>query len=200
MMHEGHANGGAGRLRVPVLGLLGLVAFAAVGLAALRSASPMWASVLYSAALASLATAVVMAIARRGRGRVAWVGYAAFAATYLLGAFHPREPGPSVAPPVVVEVLLDPLLDRIQGGRPFYTTDLGPKGETFSGFRGPMGRGGLPTMTPQNTVSLVSYRQIGHSLAAILSGLVGATLGYVSAHGGRADRDPDGDCPRDRLG
>ena len=63
--------------------------FLAVGFAALRVSSRLWASTLFSVALLSLVVAVAALIYRRGPERDFWVGYVLFGGTYWLLSFGP---------------------------------------------------------------------------------------------------------------
>jgi hypothetical protein len=71
-------------LTVPIAGLLLAILGAAVGLAALRSASPLWASVAYSTALATLGVAILGTALGRKHTREFWLGFLVFG----LGYFH----------------------------------------------------------------------------------------------------------------
>jgi hypothetical protein len=57
-----------------ILGLMGLIAFVAVGLAAARSNDELWAAVVFALTMFALCTASLVAIYRRG----AWAGFAVF--------------------------------------------------------------------------------------------------------------------------
>ena len=61
-----------------------LVLVLGIGLAALKHPSERAASLLFTLILASLLTSVLGAMARRGRERIAWIGFAVFGWTYLL--------------------------------------------------------------------------------------------------------------------
>lgn len=68
-----------------IITLLAVVAFAALGLAALRSATVIWAYFAYTATIFSLATAFV---AIRTRSSY-WYGYAVFGVTFFITGFGP---------------------------------------------------------------------------------------------------------------
>ena len=63
-------------MRFSILGLLGLVAFAAVGCAALRSPTELWRTCFYSVAVGSLIAALVPAALLTGRKRAFWIAFA----------------------------------------------------------------------------------------------------------------------------
>ena len=77
--------------RVSIGGLLAIVVFAAVGLAALRSATDLWASLVNTAALAVLGFAIVAAVVRRGASRTFWLAFVVFGAGYLALASGPQS-------------------------------------------------------------------------------------------------------------
>lgn len=75
--------------RPSIARLLVYVGLAAVGLAALRVFSRLWANVAFSFALTALVASIALAIHRRGPGRSSWVGFALFGWAYFLTAFAP---------------------------------------------------------------------------------------------------------------
>jgi hypothetical protein len=75
--------------RVSIAGLMLAVVAIAAALAALARPSATVATLAYSIAFFSLGVAVGGAISGRGRGRVAWGGYLAFAGLYFLMCFAP---------------------------------------------------------------------------------------------------------------
>lgn len=74
---------GPGPLRVSIAGLLGVVLATALALAAVGSATDLWASVVLSLALAVLGFAALGALLRRGPSRAAWVGFVVIGWGYL---------------------------------------------------------------------------------------------------------------------
>ena len=63
-------------MRFSILGLLGLVAFAALGCAALQNSNDVWRTCLYSLAVGSLIAALVPAVLLTGRKRAFWIAFA----------------------------------------------------------------------------------------------------------------------------
>lgn len=97
------------RLRVSVLGLMALVLAVAVGIAALRFASPVWAGIVLLPTLGVMALSVLGTILRRGPGRAFWLGFALLGWGYMAlaaGSWWDR----SVNRPELVTTML---LDRI---------------------------------------------------------------------------------------
>ena len=77
------------RHRITIAGLLGLVLFLAVGLAALRSADDAWDSGVLGVTLAVLLISVLLAVHRTGHGRAYWLGFALFGWLYLVVSLVP---------------------------------------------------------------------------------------------------------------
>ena len=74
-------------VRFSIAGLMGVVLVAAIGLAALRSQSQIWAGVLLLSTLAAFCVALVGAFCRRGAARGGWIGFAVFGWSYMSAAF-----------------------------------------------------------------------------------------------------------------
>jgi hypothetical protein len=72
-----------GRASISIAGMLGVVLFGAVALAALRSGSDLWTSGIYTTALGALGFATLGAVLRRGPSRAYWIGFAIFGWGYL---------------------------------------------------------------------------------------------------------------------
>ena len=72
------------RARHNVAGLMALVLCVGLSLAALRNSDQLWATVIYTLAITTLAAAVVGAIVGEGRIRTFSTGFAVFGLTYLL--------------------------------------------------------------------------------------------------------------------
>ncbi|HWE36964.1 MAG TPA: hypothetical protein VG406_10395 [Isosphaeraceae bacterium] len=77
------------RPRFSIASLLGVVVFVAVGLAALRAASPAWDAGLLGVTLGALLVAVLLAVHRADRRRAFWLGFALFGWAYLLVILAP---------------------------------------------------------------------------------------------------------------
>ena len=75
--------------RLSIAGLLGAVAVAGIGLAALRAATEVWAAATYSATLLMLGISLTGAFAGRGRRRAAWSGAVIMGGGYLLLIYSP---------------------------------------------------------------------------------------------------------------
>src|SRR5262249_4779035 len=71
------------RLRFTIAQAMALVLLAGIGFAALRSASVLWASAVFTLTVTVLSAALLAAMARRGRARMTWAGFALFGWIYL---------------------------------------------------------------------------------------------------------------------
>jgi hypothetical protein len=182
------------RVRFSIAGLMAAVLLLALGFAGLRAATALWASALFTLTVTVLAAAVLGAAVGRGRPRVACLGFAVFCGTYLLTTFAlwPGTNGVSV-PPILTKALLD--YAQPPASTPaVMTLDPGPQGEMMKAealmvptLPAGASSGTVPTMmapfTPYTgrVVNMLHYRRIGHLIAAIGFGLLGALLGNLFA-------------------
>ena len=79
----------AARPRFSIRALLALILFIGVGIAALRGATAIWASVMILAALGAVCAATVGAALIQGAARPAWLGFAVFGWAYFLLCLSP---------------------------------------------------------------------------------------------------------------
>jgi hypothetical protein len=79
--------------RLTILGLMGSIAFIAVGIAALRTNDELWAAVFLALTVFILCTTTLVAIDRRG----AWAGFAVFGWAHFL-ICQPHS-APTISPP-----------------------------------------------------------------------------------------------------
>ena len=69
--------------RTSIAGLLGVILYFAISMAALRSASSLWAGFVLVAAVGLILFAILNVVLRHGPRRTFWGGYAVFSASYL---------------------------------------------------------------------------------------------------------------------
>jgi hypothetical protein len=172
------------RLRFSVAQSMAIVLVVGVGVAALRAASLVWASAVFTLTVLVLLTAVLAAMARRGRTRMTWAGFALFGWVYLGTTFGPGAAANGVTPPpYVTRWALDywdaNLWSAAMGGVAAMLAESGNSGEElFPRFPPVQLPGtGAPVLSPNSH----HFRRIGHCLAAIVFGLVGAVLGRLLA-------------------
>jgi hypothetical protein len=175
------------RLRFTLAQSMAIVILIGVGLAALRSASALWSSALFTLTVVVLSAAILGAMAFRGRARMTWAGFALFGWIYLGTAFGPWAEGNGLkAPPYVTRWVLDYTsqrswyANRIDTGVPGEV--LFPAPSIMYGMGGGMKSGqvsGAPA--PVVLVDMFHFRRIGHCIAAIVFGLIGALVGRIMA-------------------
>jgi hypothetical protein len=141
------------RPRITIAGLMAIVLYVAVGVAALRNADVFWASATLSLAILSISVALAGTLSGRGRARVTWAGFAAASLACLVIWFSAHETVGFVSGP-----------PRLLAFWAFHTLlpYLNPAAS----------RGGEP---------YIYYVQISNSLEAIVFGLIGALLSRLIA-------------------
>ena len=90
--------------RFSIRTLMAFVLVSAVGLAALRSATELWAQMMLMTSLFAVGVAVVGASLMQGRERAWWLGFAVFAGGYLA-----LSVGPSVGDPFRQQLVMQPI-------------------------------------------------------------------------------------------
>jgi hypothetical protein len=142
------------RLRFTLAQLMAAVIFIGLGFAALRSASLLWVSAVFTLTVTVLLAAILGAMARRGRARMTWAGFALFGWIYFGTTFGPWADGNGVkAPPYMTRWVLDYPAARLWNTN-WWVDSGGVPGEVlFSpfptwGMGGGMGGGGLGRPPP----------------------------------------------------
>lgn len=181
------------RTRPTILGLMGLVLVAAVGIAALRAADELWDSAVFTVTLALLATACLGAILGRGRSRAFYAGAALFGIGYGTIAFGPWCES-SLRPRLLTTRLLDFAYPRIHPAQAnsvaIWDTSTGQRVQKFA--FSPDGKLGAIVDQSGSThgwysaigarkfvgvsspgAALAHFQAIGHSLSALLAALIG---------------------------
>jgi hypothetical protein len=179
--------------RFSIGSLLMLIAIVAVGMAALRYPSPLWASTIYTVAAVVLIAGVSNAILGRGARRAYWIGFALFGGAYFFLAFFTNQlltetildliyPHVSLHSPQAAPILIDSLvaLSPATSG-PTSTPPLtfypppSPGASAWDHWTKPDYNTGALPIDFSVRFSSVSFRKIGHSLATLLA----ATLGGI---------------------
>jgi hypothetical protein len=100
------------RMRFSIASLLVWVALLGVGIAALRSGSPLWANALFSLAIGMLTLAILAAVYRKGRRRAFWVGFASCGWVYLILSLGPDHES-LTSPFLITTAILDLLYSKV---------------------------------------------------------------------------------------
>jgi hypothetical protein len=179
-------------MRLPhfsIAGLMGLVVVVAVGVAALRFASELWAGVLLT--LGVLGAAVLAFHERAGASRSWWRGFALFGWAYVVLALGPWA-SEAIAPLLPTTIGLRALFARMnpkveQKDRRLqeYFDDIAtvnaPSGTTapLTGFTdGTLVVSGSPGPVPE------PFRRVGHCLWTLLIACLGGVVGRALHAGG----------------
>jgi hypothetical protein len=188
--------------RFSIANALALIAILAVALAALRNPSYLWANITFSLALGALVVAIVNAVYGREAGRAYWLGFSLCGGIYLAVCSMPglRD---SVCPRLATEAILDFLYPHLSpaattppavpvvtanspgvqpvfvssrtGGATFYMPPPPPMIPRWAAWTQPDRTASVGYMI--GTVQLRSseaFRQIGHSMCALLVAVLGA--------------------------
>lgn len=179
------------RFRVSVAGLMGIVVLAAVGFAALRNPTIVWASGLFTLTVVILCSAVLGAIAVRGPARLTWAGVAVFGWVYLGIAFGIGSEGNGATPPpFLIQALGDYMRDS-QSATWMAQINSRPLGERFLEapmITGNLGGGGTKPVTV-TMINWINLRRVVHTLGTMSFALLGALVGHIfAARNGEAGR------------
>ncbi len=176
--------------------LMAFVLVSAFGLAALRNASALWATVMMMIALAFVLVAALWAVLLRGRERAWWLGFAVFGGIYLsvsvspfrhrlgtprlLEYVHAKVADTSIATFDVSRSHQNSVLFRIM------TTDgdVSERRVAKSVYDSTPAKDLLVSMAPPNrwrsllpgAANFDAFQRVGHGLFALLVGLAGATV------------------------
>ncbi len=179
--------------RVTIAGMIGLIAASALGLAALRAASPLWTRAVCTACLTSLLVATLGACIALRRGP--WLGYAVFGWGYLILSVGPWC-DQNVAPALLSSKILDEVYVRIHpssgaarglGMNQRIWEAVDRARETNLGAFND-GQGGLALIQGLKPPERRRFEITGHSLLGMIHGLFGAMLGaWLSRRASRTE-------------
>jgi hypothetical protein len=177
--------------RFTIAGLLGVITVLGIGLAALREASDLWDSGLFTLTLGVLLVSILLAVHRREDRRAFWVGFALFGWGYMGLSLVP-----SAEPRLVTTTALAYLDAHVPGqamGLRIRLSESGsgssinlvqglafsPDGRRLVGSS--QGRVGLWDRTTGRLLFTIpgtteNFIRIGHSLFALLAGCAGGVV------------------------
>jgi hypothetical protein len=172
------------RLRFSVAGLMAVILLFAVGMAALRAPTDLWASGMFTAAITLFSTSILGAMATRGSARLSWPVVAVFGWIYLIIAFAPRGVHPIEPPRLLPSALLESVQDSVvsDGKTPYSYNVVVDKIISFSTAIGGRTTPGGAILAPgMRSVDGTADQQVGASLGAMLFGILGAVVGRFLA-------------------
>jgi hypothetical protein len=165
--------------------LMAVVIIVATGLAALKNANGVWVEGLMLMPLAALAATVLGALLQRGRERVWCLGFALAGGSYLALALVPwlRD---TIRPQLGTTHFLDYVYAELIGPLRNQQVTAGVQAIVTSGLAVLDSGGGsanarAPSLRPRYFVRGIAnydhFQRVGHSLFALLAGLLGAKVG-----------------------
>lgn len=173
-------------LRHSIRTLTFAVAVVALGTAALRSATELWASAMFTLTLAILATAILGALFHRGN-RPFWTGFALFGWGYLVLAIGPWFTS-EIQPQLVSSTVLNLLYVRLHStsAEKAYVVKRqvasSPAPTTFPWASTGGSSVTYTTVRPPGRSVRTSFLRIGHSLFALLAALLGGVIARFFAN------------------
>jgi hypothetical protein len=195
------------RPTISIRAMFAVVACIGLACVALARANAIWASVMFTAALAVISLGLLAAILRRGAKQAYWIGFALFGWLYLWMAHWPAEfssesrlqtdQNGTLASTRLLAYAYIEWLPKIREtpastpaapyvpGSTGYTGMPNAVGGGYGAFGGPGAGGGgmgstLVVTTPPAVVSypaLHEFMRVGHSLFIIILAVLGGTLG-----------------------
>lgn len=184
-----------GKFRFTLLSLMVLVAFSAVGLAALVNASELWASATFTVTVSVLLVAILgIVLPRRESSRAFCAGLTVVGWGYMLIVFSPWfRPESNLGPaPLLTTKLLEYLYDKVtEAPAVAGASKQFPRGSMAARIRalqrGSALRGALST-------SRKHFQQVGHSLLGLFFAFLGGLLArylYTTQEAKPASPEPE---------
>jgi hypothetical protein len=164
----------------------------AVGLAALRDPSELWASSVFSLTVGVLLVSALGTAARRGASRIAFLGFTLFGGSYLVLAFGPSawiNPDGLRPPTLVTRILLDRIRESQLG--PAANWKVISVGISLPNTVVQIASSPADLTNPQSSTGPLNiwslyipyevspYKQIAHSMLALVVGTLGAVAGRI---------------------
>jgi uncharacterized membrane protein YeaQ/YmgE (transglycosylase-associated protein family) len=183
--------------RLSIRALMAVIVVSAIGLAAIRNASDLWAGLLLMIVLGFVGAAILGAIFSRGARRAWWTGFALFSGGYLVLALVPwlsAQLGTTqllnyVHARAVTSTIASFELSRLDKNTVLYRI-VSPDGGVHeskvadSVYKSTGGSELLDSIAPVNrwrsalpgAANHDQFQRVGHSLFALLAALVGGTV------------------------
>jgi hypothetical protein len=184
--------------RLSIRSLMSFVVVSAVGLAALRNASDLWAGMMLLAALAALGAATLGSLILRGKERCWWAGFAVFSGGYLalaVGPWFRENPRPLLGTTHLLTyaqqkihpspVLMNADLASAQTAHDTLVAQFtrlkhnmrNPNNPAIIALQASLSSVDQEITVLRRTPTREQFQLVGHSLFAILAGLVGGLIG-----------------------
>lgn len=168
------------RPRITIAHIILFVLVVAIGLAAIRSGSDVWAGAMFSITFFAMICSFLGIAFGRGMRRVFWTGFATLGWSYLILLYIPwlnARVGRFLLAPALFPVVEEVLHPDSQGGGGMQSLPLGPLGIAATG--GGFGGGGAPP----GVEDLSHFVRIGIAMEALLWAFLGgwAACFFVSA-------------------
>ncbi len=192
-------------MRFTIAALMACVLVAAIGLAALRDPSELWASAIFSLTVVGLLVSALAAAARGGAARLACLGFFLFAGTYLALSFGPWAWFNSEGlrpPPLITRLLLGRLREQQPDLAERWKSHGTGLGISSTGIHFSVGPADTAVFAPSGKqISFYDpvvpfdyspYKQIAHSIFALIAGGLGAATGrfLAPARSARSEQNP----------
>jgi hypothetical protein len=176
-------------IRLSIRTLMAVVVVCAVGMTALRNANELWAGTMMLVALTAVGVALLGAIILKGRERYWWLGFAVFSGGFLAIALAPGL-STEVMPRLVTTRMITKFhADLVAAAEATVEREQADQEariaiEVAAGTQDVVSAQRLRRMTERRHTTLLlrihdrgPFSWVGHSLFALLAGLVGATVG-----------------------
>lgn len=179
--------------RITIAHLVVVVVVAAIGFAALRSASAPWTGAMVSITFFVMTCSLLGVVLERDMHRIYWSGFATLGWTYLFLTHSPwlyQQVGRHLLAPNLPDALLEVLQPAPPGGGGLQSVPVGMSGASIAGGGfGGGGAGGIPFWTHVNVL------RICKSIEALLWAVLGGSVACYFASGRDRRRQRQGAPP-----
>ncbi len=166
--------------RISIRSIMAFIVINAVGLAAIRSGSPVWSGVMVSITFFTMVCSLLGVALTRGMRRVYWSGFATLGWSYLLLRYAPwldSRVGQYLLAPELFPYLAELIHSEPQAAGGLQSVPVWPIGAMATGGAfGGRGGGGI-------AIDIRDYIQIGASIEALLWAFLGGWIACYFATG-----------------